>query len=232
MSEKRLAPWAKLLAPVLAALAGLVALRLLGPDLLDQATLSSWIAPLGHWAPLAFVLFLTVRPVTLLPGQLFTAVGGILFGTLLGGVYATIGNAVANALVFGLALQLGPRFMQRLAKRKYPALRRVARRRDFQFSLLSAINPLMPTDIAVAACAAAGGRFWPTVGGVVLATLPGTFLTAQFGSALSQGKVILTVLSAAGLAVSLVLGAALGRRVLHEVNGEHARGAPPIGTLV
>ena len=44
---------------------------------------------------------------TLLPGTLFVAVGGMLFGTLLGTVYAMIGSFLACAVVFGLARKLG-----------------------------------------------------------------------------------------------------------------------------
>ena len=35
-------------------------------------------------------------------------------------------------------------------------------------------------------------RFWPLAGGVLIGTVPGTVLTAQCGSALSQGKTSLT----------------------------------------
>ena len=57
--------WLRVLAPVLAAIAGLAALRLLGPDILSQHRLAGWIRPLGPFAPLCFILFLAVRPLTL-----------------------------------------------------------------------------------------------------------------------------------------------------------------------
>ncbi len=212
--------WAKLLTPVAASILGLVALRLLGPGLVDQKTVSGWIRPFGDLAPLAFVFFLSVRPLTLLPGQVFTAVGGILFGTLMATVYAMIGSCFAMMLVFVLSQRFGKRLMKRLARGKYQAIRNAARHHDFKFAVLATINPLIPTDVAVAAAAASGARFWPTVGGVMLATLPGTFLTAQFGSALSQGKTIMTVVSATGMVVSLLLGLMLGRQVMHEINDE------------
>ncbi len=215
--------WAKLVAPVVASIAGLVALRLLGPDLVDQSTLSGWIKPFGEFAPLAFILFLGVRPLTLLPGQLFTAVGGILFGTLMASVYAMVGSFLAMSLIFFLSNRYGERLIRRIAKGNYPSIAKAAKHHDFKFAILATINPLLPTDVAVAAAAAAGARYWPMVGGGMLATLPGTFLTAQFGSALSQGKTVMTIVSAVGMVISLVLGVFLGRQVVGEIqDGAHS----------
>lgn len=210
--------WAKLLAPVAASICGLVALRLLGPDVVSQRTLSDWITPFGEFAPLAFIFFLTVRPLTLLPGQLFTAVGGMLFGTLNGSLYAMVGSCLAMGLVFFLSQRFGKSLMKRLFKRKYQALKIAAKHHDFKFALLATINPLLPTDVSVAAAAAAGARFWPTLAGVLVGTLPGTFLTAQFGSALSQGKTVMTALSALGMVVSLMVGVSFGRQVVQEIS--------------
>jgi hypothetical protein len=60
--------------------------------------------------------------------------------------------------------------------------------------------------------------------GVLLGTVPGTVLTAQFGSALGQGRTVLTAVAAVGMAVSVVLGAWLGRKIIREV---HARDEAP-----
>lgn len=209
--------WAKVIAPVLASIAGLCALRLLGPDIVNQRQLSEWLRPLGDWAPVAFVLFLAVRPVTLLPGQVFVAVAGLLFGTLMGTVYAMVGSFFAFALVFFLARKLGTRLMKRLAGGRYHAIKHVAKSRDFQFSALTTINPLLPTDVMIAAASASGARFWPTAAGVLVGTLPGTILTAQFGSALGQGKTVMTIVSGVGMVVSLVLGVWLGRKIVKEI---------------
>ncbi|MBN1204559.1 MAG: TVP38/TMEM64 family protein [Myxococcaceae bacterium] len=206
----------------MSSLGGLVLLRLLGPDVIDQRQLHELLAPLGRAAPVAYLFALAVRPFTLLPGHLFAAVGGMVFGTLLGTVYAIIGSFLAALLIFLLARKLGVRPMKRLAGAHYPALARAASKHDFQFAFLATINPLLPTDIMIAATAASGGRFWPSIAGMLLGTLPGTFLMVQFGSGLAQGRTMMTVVSAVGLVVSFVLGGFLGRRVYREINA-----APP-----
>jgi uncharacterized membrane protein YdjX (TVP38/TMEM64 family) len=207
---------------LLASVVGLLMLRALDPSIVSQETLSNWIQPFGPYAPLVFILFLAVRPVTLLPGQIFTAVGGMMFGTLHGSLYAMAGSLLATGLIYVLSRKLGMRLMKRLAGGKYPALERVAKRHDFTFAFAMCINPLFPTDVMIAAAAASGARFGPTALGILLGTLPGTFLTAQFGSALGQGRPVMTALSAGGLVLSLVLGVFVGSKVYKEVNGEEA----------
>jgi uncharacterized membrane protein YdjX (TVP38/TMEM64 family) len=212
--------WLRVLAPVLASLGGLVFLRLLGPDVIDQRQLHEFIAPLGKAAPLVYIALLTLRPLTLLPGHLFAAVGGMVFGTLMGTVYAVIGSFLSAVVIFWIARKLGARPMKRLAGEHYPALVRAARKHDFQFTMLATINPLLPTDVMLAAASASGARFWPSVAGMLLGTLPGTFLMVQFGSGLAQGRTLMTVVSGVGLVVSLVLGGFLGRRVYREISLE------------
>jgi uncharacterized membrane protein YdjX (TVP38/TMEM64 family) len=221
--RKGVKSWLRVLAPVGASICGLVMLRLLGPDVVDQQQLRELLAPFGKAAPVAFIGALAIRPLTLLPGNLFAAVGGMVFGTLLGTLYSLIGSFLALLVVFGIARKLGARPMKRLAGPHYAALTRAARKHDFQFALLTTMNPLLPTDVMVAAAAASGARFWPTAAGVLLGTLPGTYLIVQFGSGLAQGRTWTTVASAIGLVVSLVLGAVLGRRVYREINS-----APPV----
>jgi uncharacterized membrane protein YdjX (TVP38/TMEM64 family) len=212
--------WIRLLAPVLLSIAGLTMLRLLGPDVVNQRDLHAFLAPLGKWAPLTFIFCLAVRPVTLLPGQLFTAVGGMIFGTLAATIYSLVGSLLASALIYGLSRWLGTRLLKRWSGSHYPAITRAARRHGFKFALLACINPLLPTDVMFAAATAAGARFWPLALGVLLGTIPGTFLTAQFGSGLAQGRTIMTVVSGVGMVVSLVLGAVLGRRIFQEISEE------------
>ena len=210
--------WLKILAPVLASIGGLTMLRLLGPDFINQKDLHAFLAPMGKWAPVAFVFFLAVRPVTLLPGQVFTAVGGMIFGTRAATIYSLMGSFLATLLIFGLSRWLGTRLMKRMAGSRYPAITRAAKRHGFKFALLTCINPLLPTDVMIAAATAAKARFWPLAMGVLVGTIPGTFLTAQFGSGLAQGQTVMTVVSGMGMVVSLVLGAVLGRRIFKEIS--------------
>ncbi len=216
----------KLLAPLSVSVGLLVALRIMGPQYLDQQTLSGWLKPLGHWAPLAFVLFLGARPVTLLPGQLFAAVGGILFGTLMGTVYALLGSMIATGVIYLLSSRFGRGPMKRLAGHRLEGIQRAASQHSFQVGFLACVNSIIPADVILAAASASGARFWPLALGAVVGSIPGTLLTTFFGSSLSQGKTWTTVASVGGLVVSLTLGIILGRRLARELKVE---GSPEAG---
>lgn len=226
MKGGRVKVWLKVLAPVFASILGLTTLRLLGPDVVNQKDLQAFLAPMGQWAPVFFVLALAVRPITLLPGQVFTAVGGMVFGSLPATIYSLMGSFLATLLIYALSRWWGTRLMKRMAGERYPALVRAARRHGFKFAFLTCINPLMPTDVMIAAATAAGASFWQVALGVLLGTIPGTFLTAQFGSGLAQGRTVTTVVSGVGMVVSLVFGAILGRRIFREINEDSAPEEP------
>lgn len=216
---------ARVVLPVAASLLGLLTLRLLGPEWVSQERMEAWLTPMGHWAPLAFITFLVVRPITLLPGQLFAAVGGMLFGLWAGVTYALVGSLLSSLLVFWLARRHGRARMERWVGSDYRALSESARRHDFAFTFAGCINPLAPTDLLLALAASTGARVVPSVLGVLLGTVPGTLLTVAYGSALGRGQTWGTVLSAAGLLVSLAVGAWVARRVYREVlSGREARG--------
>ncbi|WP_232537357.1 TVP38/TMEM64 family protein [Cystobacter fuscus] len=210
----------KLLAPLCISVGLLVTLRVVGPQYLDQQHLSGVLRPLGHWAPLVFVLLLGARPVTLLPGQLFAAVGGILFGTLMGTVYALVGSLLATALIHLLSRRFGRGPMKRLAGHRHDGIQRAARRHGFQVGFLACVNSIIPADVMLAAASATGARFWPLALGAVVGSVPGTLLTTSFGSSLSQGKTWTTVASVGGLLVSLTLGIILGRRLARELTAK------------
>jgi len=217
------ATWLKVAAPLLAAIAGMVALRLLAKGVVSQRTLSDLLSRFGELAPLVFVLFLGARPLTLLPGQVLTAVGGLLFGAKMGTIYALIGSFLSCALIFAIARYAGGgRLMKRLAGHKYQAMVDVTREHNFKLSVIATMSPLVPTDVFIAAAASARARFVPLVAGVLVGTLPGTYVTALFGSSLGQGKTITTAVTAAGMVLSLLLGLWLGREVVKQAQAGRA----------
>ncbi|GHG81565.1 VTT domain-containing protein [Comamonas sp. JC664] len=222
----RLSAGIKLIGPLCVSIGLLVGLRLLGPQYLDQRTLSEWLRPLGTLAPVAFVGLLAVRPVTLLPGQLFTAVGGILFGMAMGTAYALMGTLLATALIHFLARKLGRKPMRRLAGDKHPVFERAAKEHGFQLGFLACINSVIPADVMLATAAASGARYGPLVLGAVVGTIPGTLLTTLFGSSLGQGKTWMTAVSATGMVLSLLLGLVLGRRLMRELLVKEAPASP------
>lgn len=216
----------KLFLPLGASILGLCTLKLLDPHLVSREQLLGWLKPLGGWMPVAYVALLFVRPVTLLPGQVLTAIGGLLFGGLPGTLYAILGSYLASTLTFFLGKRWGSRFVRRAAGERTPALQAAARENDFLFALVFTLNPLIPTDPILALAASSGARYWRTMAGTILGILPGTVATAYFGSALAAGHPWIIGLSVAAWALSVAGGVWVGYRVYREVMHPDAAPAP------
>jgi uncharacterized membrane protein YdjX (TVP38/TMEM64 family) len=141
-------------------------------------------------------------------------------------IYSLMGSFLASLVIFFLARRVGSRALRRLVGTDYGAVERVTRQSAFRFAFVSCLSPLLPTDVAQAAAFSAGAGFFRVALGVILGSLPGTFLTAAFGSALGQGKTILTTLTVIGIGLSLWLGVWIARRLSREVKAERRRQRP------
>ena len=207
----------KLVLPLGASVLGLCMLKLLDPHLVSRGQLLALLRPLGPYTPLVYLALLLVRPVTLLPGQLLTAIGGVLFGGLQGTLYAIVGSFLGSSLTFFIGRRWGRRWIHRALGERAPLLEKAARENDFLFALVFTLNPLIPTDPILALAASSGARYGRTMAGTLLGIVPGTLATAYFGMALSAGHPWVIGVSVVGWAVSVVGGIAVGYRVYREV---------------
>lgn len=169
------------------------------------------LARLGLWGPALFLLVLAVRPLFLIPGQALAAMAGVLWGGLEGSALCVAGSIPSLLLVAWLGRRLLRRPLERWASKRNLELARLAARRDFLCSLVLTLNPLIPTDLAIALTSGAGGRARRLVAGAVLGSVPGTLATCYVGSALTKDQPALLVLSLTALVVSLIGGALLAR---------------------
>ena len=65
--------------------------------------LRGWIASLGNWGPVAFVLIHAAAVVAALPGSLLTLAGGALFGVLNGVLLVSLASTLGASLAFLIA---------------------------------------------------------------------------------------------------------------------------------
>lgn len=192
--------------------------------------LRGWIASLGMWAPLAFVVLYAAATVAALPGVALSAVAGGLFGSFWGVVVVSLGSTLGAGLAFLVArhlaresvedwLQGNPRFqrLDRLARRHGPVVVAIARLVPlFPYNLLNFGFGLTPIPFGIY-------LFYSW-----LCMLPGTILyvvgfDALF-TGLAQGRVPWVLVAVAvGAAVLLaLLVSRLRRRLQDEPPGNEA----------
>jgi len=68
--------------------------------------LLNWLNALGIWGPLLFILVMILVVVFLLPGVLFTAGAGFMFGVVTGTVCVVVGSTLGATLAFLIARHL------------------------------------------------------------------------------------------------------------------------------
>lgn len=142
-------PWRLIL--ILGALvAVIVLLRLTGLtsylSLQKIQDLNRWIASFGFWAPLVYILLYIAWCVFLLPGLIITIAGGLLFGSLWGTVYVSIGSTLGASAAFLLGRYAARQTVERWL-RKYPYLQRIdqgVERHGWRMLMITRLVPLFP----------------------------------------------------------------------------------------
>ena len=84
----------------------------------DVLQLLDWLDALGIWGPLLFIMVMMLVVVLLLPGVMFTAGAGFVFGVVEGTVCVVVGTTLGAALAFLIARYLfGDRASQFVLRR-------------------------------------------------------------------------------------------------------------------
>lgn len=191
-----------------AALLLLIATALLGlrhTEGFSLMQLRALIESFGGMASIIFVIMCIVRGVVFIPCGLLSALGGLIFGPVLGTVYTLAGLTTGSVVTFYLARVLGKGWAQRVLGHKYDRYEGYISRDSFYSIFLMRIVPILPFDVV--SCIAGISR--AGTGKYVLATLagslPGVFLYVYFGDSVGSLSVRRVAFSAVLIAAFAIL---------------------------
>jgi len=116
----------------------------------SRDALQSLISSFGVFAPLIFIFFILVEVlVAPLPGSVTALAGAVVFGPILGTLYAWIGNVVGSILAFLIARHFGPSvvsfFVPSFRKKQERYNREISEHRNALFILY--LLPVVPIDV-------------------------------------------------------------------------------------
>jgi uncharacterized membrane protein YdjX (TVP38/TMEM64 family)/rhodanese-related sulfurtransferase len=111
MNMRRLFPRVALTL-LLAAMTGWVVFH---REQVNLATLDAWLASLGAWAPVAYVMLYALATVAFVPGVVFSLAGGALFGPLWGSLWNLAGATLGAILAFLVARYIAGDWVTRKA---------------------------------------------------------------------------------------------------------------------
>ncbi|MEA2371273.1 MAG: hypothetical protein QOH12_1667 [Solirubrobacteraceae bacterium] len=166
----------------------------------------------GPRAAVVFVVLYAGLTMASLPGPVLAGAGGLLFGTLEGGLLALAGAVIGAVLAFTLARYVAGDLVERIGGRRVRGVADWVGRRGLRSMVLARAAPGMP----FAAVSYAAGltrvrlRTFALATGVV--ALPRTFAYAAVGGGLRRGESLPIVIAGFVILGMGVLGVALGVR--------------------
>jgi uncharacterized membrane protein YdjX (TVP38/TMEM64 family) len=153
----------------------------------NQAALAGWVAAHPVLAPGLFVLlYVAVAALSVPEAAIVTVAGGLLFGTVVGGILTVVGATIGACILFVVARSAlaGP-----LARRGGGVMRAVRDRlhRDgFLYLLSIRLIPAFPFWLVNLAAALCGMRLAPFAAATLLGIAPGTFVFASIGAGIGS----------------------------------------------
>jgi uncharacterized membrane protein YdjX (TVP38/TMEM64 family) len=109
--------------------------------------LEAWIGELGAWAPVVFVLVYAAGTVFLLPGSIFDAAGGILFGPLWGSAFNLAGAVLGATCAFLISRYFAAGWVARIGSNRLNRVMRGVEENGWQFVAFVRLVPIFPYNI-------------------------------------------------------------------------------------
>jgi uncharacterized membrane protein YdjX (TVP38/TMEM64 family) len=153
----------------------------------NQAALAGWVGIHPILAPLGYLLLYAAAVLLSLPeSAILTVGGGLLFGTLSGGLLAVIGSSAgAIALFLAVRYHLADAIAARQG-RFLDAIRASLHRDGFSYLLAIRLVPAFPFWLVNLAAALSGMRLLPYGAATVIGVIPATFVFASIGDGLGE----------------------------------------------
>lgn len=171
--------WPRLLVG-LALLVGLVLVGREAAALVPRFSL--WVAGLGIWGPIVFIVGYAAAVVAFVPGSLLTLAAGAIFGFTEGVIYVFLAATLGASLAFGLARSVARRSIeQRLAgNARFAAIDRAVGQAGLRIVVLLRLSPVFPFNLLNYALGLTQVRFRDYLV-ASLGMLPGTIAYVYYG---------------------------------------------------
>ncbi|MFP4424693.1 MAG: TVP38/TMEM64 family protein [Candidatus Woesearchaeota archaeon] len=145
-----------------------------------------YIESLGPFAPVGFVLFYAGGAMLFLPGTPFSIASGLLFGKLMGTLYAVIGQVLGATGAFFISRFLGRGFVEDMCKYfdlgYYDEL---LKRKGLIAVLFMRVIPLFPFNGINFVAGVSKIRYTHFLLATLIGVIPGTFILVYFGASVA-----------------------------------------------
>lgn len=187
MEKKRIFRIGKFLLFVVIIISGYFFLRFTRfSQYLDPEKLRSFIASWESMAPSVFIAISAIRPVFLFPASILSIVGGILFGSLLGTLYAVAGSTLGAVVAYSLSKILGSDFIHIIFGNQLLRIESILSEQGIRIIFVLRLIPVIPFDLVNYASGLVRVKFLDYVTGTALGLVPATFAYTFLGESLKR----------------------------------------------
>lgn len=114
---------------------------------INPQAVEAWVAGLGIWAPIGFVLLYGISTVALVPGGIFDLAGGALFGPYFGTLIDLAGATLGAALSFLVARYVAQEWVEVRAGPRLQAVMRSVDEDGWRFVAFVRLVPIFPYSV-------------------------------------------------------------------------------------
>ena len=149
----------------------------------NQARLAAWVDARPMSAAATYIATYAVAVAVCLPeSAIITVAGGLLFGTVAGGLLAIIGSTMGAVVLFLAARHHLADTLAQHAGTFFDRVRHRLARDGFNYLLALRLIPAFPFWLVNLAAALCGMRLWPYFAATLIGIVPASFVFASIGA--------------------------------------------------
>lgn len=172
---------------------------------LSLQQLKSSIESLGGMASVAFIVICTVRGLVFIPCGLLSALGGVIFGPLMGTAFTLIGLTAGSVITFYLARSFGKSWAERTLGHKYDKYEGYVSKDSLYSIFLMRVVPILPFDVVSCIAGMSRTRVDKYILATFIGSLPGVFIYVFFGDSIRSLSIKRVVFSAVFITIFAVI---------------------------
>jgi len=146
--------------------------------------IKNYILSFGAAGPLIFIILYAVRSLVLFPPSIFSAAGGLAFGTFSGWLYNYTGAVLSAMIGYWTARLLGREFVERLLGKRLAGFDELVDKKGF--TIVFYLRFFSPFDPLSYACGLSKIKFSRYMIATIIPIIPGTLAYSYFGASFTK----------------------------------------------
>ncbi|MGL4498281.1 MAG: TVP38/TMEM64 family protein [Planktothrix sp.] len=143
-----------------------------------------WVANLGFWGPVAFIIIYNLATILFVPGSLLTLGAGVIFGVVWGSIYVSIGSVIGATFAFLIGRYFARDWVTKKLENyeQFKAIDQAVSQEGWKIVGLTRLSPIFPFNLLNYAFGLTNVSLKDYFLASWIGMLPGTILYVYVGS--------------------------------------------------